>query len=73
MHIGWVGDEAGGYRGQMAVLVRRNGQLGAAYMAVIKPFRHLIVYPALTRQIAQAWLTLPRCKQPLVTGRQDRG
>jgi hypothetical protein len=55
MHIGWVGDATGGYRGQMAVLVRPNGQLGAAYMAFIKPLRHLIVYPALTRQIAQAW------------------
>jgi Protein of unknown function (DUF2867) len=55
MHIGWVGDATGGYRGQMAVLVRPNGQLGAAYMAFIKPLRHLIVYPALIRQIAQAW------------------
>jgi Protein of unknown function (DUF2867) len=55
MHIGWVGDEAGGYRGQLAVLVRPNGQLGAAYLAFIKPLRHLIVYPALTRQIARAW------------------
>jgi hypothetical protein len=55
MHVGWVGDAAGGYRGQLAILVRPNGRLGAAYMAFIKPFRHLIVYPALTRQIAQAW------------------
>ena len=55
MHVGWVGDAAGGYRGQLAVLVRPNGQLGAAYMAFIKPFRHRIVYPALTRQIAHAW------------------
>jgi hypothetical protein len=55
MHIGWVGDGAGGYRGQMAVLVRPNGQPGAAYMAFIKPFRHLIVYPSMTRQIGQAW------------------
>src|SRR5205085_2700308 len=50
MHLGWVPDEAGGYRGQMAVLVRPNGVFGSAYMAAIRPFRHLIVYPAAMRQ-----------------------
>ena len=35
MHIGWVPDETGGYRGQMAVLVKPNGLLGTAYMAAI--------------------------------------
>ncbi len=55
LHIGWVGDGAGGYRGQMAVLVRPNGLLGAGYMAAIDPFWHLIVYPAMIRQIGQAW------------------
>jgi Protein of unknown function (DUF2867) len=56
MHIGWVPDEAGGYRGQMAVLVKPNGSLGTAYMAAIAPFRHLIVYPAMLREIGRAWL-----------------
>jgi len=56
MHIGWVPEESGGYRGQMAVLVKPNGLLGAAYMAAIKPFRHLIVYPALMRRIEHKWL-----------------
>jgi Protein of unknown function (DUF2867) len=55
MHIGWVQDPAGGYRGQMAVLVKPNGLLGTAYMAAIRPFRHLIVYPPAMRQIARAW------------------
>src|SRR5258707_14723228 len=55
MHVGWVADEAGGYRGQMAVLVKPNGLLGTAYMAAIRPFRHLIVYPDLTRQIERSW------------------
>jgi Protein of unknown function (DUF2867) len=49
MHIGWVPDPAAGYRGQMAVLVKPNGLLGTAYMAAIRPFRHLIVYPAMLR------------------------
>jgi hypothetical protein len=57
MHIGWVPDGTGGYRGQMAVLVKPNGWLGKAYMAAIKPFRHLIVYPALMRSVEREWRT----------------
>lgn len=55
LHLGWVPDGTGRYRGQMAVLVRRNGQLGAAYMAAIRPFRHLLVYPQLLRDIERQW------------------
>ena len=55
IHLGWVPDGAGGHRGQMAVLVKPNGRLGAVYMAAIKPFRHLIVYPALLRRIEREW------------------
>jgi hypothetical protein len=55
MHVSWVPDETGGYRGQMAVLVKRNGLLGAAYMAAIAPFRHLIVYPIMLRQLEREW------------------
>jgi hypothetical protein len=51
MHIGLVPDQTGGYRAQMAVLVKPNGLFGTAYMAAIRPFRHLIVYPAMMRQI----------------------
>lgn len=50
MHIGLVRDEEGGYRGQMAVLVKPNGLLGHVYMAAIKPFRHLIVYPPMLEE-----------------------
>ena len=55
MPLGWVPDGAGGYRGQMAVLVKPNGLFGKAYMAAIKPFRYLIVYPALMRMIERGW------------------
>ena len=55
MHLGWVSDDAGGHHGQMAILVKPNGVLGAAYMAAIAPFRHLLVYPALLRTIGRAW------------------
>ena len=57
MHLGWVPDRAGGYRGQLAVLVKPNGVFGNVYMAAIKPFRHLVVYPAMMRQIARHWRT----------------
>jgi len=55
LHVGWVSDEAGGYRGQMAVLVKPNGLFGRAYMAAIAPFRHLLVYPPMLRQIGREW------------------
>ena len=55
LHLGWVPDGTGGYRGEMAVYVKPNGLLGVAYMAAIKPFRHLIVYPALLRQLGREW------------------
>jgi Protein of unknown function (DUF2867) len=55
MHLGWVPDGTGGYRGQMAVLVKPNGLLGNSYMAAIRPFRHRIVYPPMLRQIEREW------------------
>ncbi len=55
LHVGWVDDGAGGHRGQMAVLVKPNGLRGEAYMAAIKPFRHLVVYPAMLRRLAGDW------------------
>lgn len=55
LHLGWVADGNGGYRGQMAVLVKPNGRRGRAYMAAIAPFRHLVVYPRMMRELDRAW------------------
>lgn len=55
MHIGWVLAENGGHRGQMAVLVKPNGFFGTLYMAGIKPFRYVGVYPALFRAMGRQW------------------
>lgn len=55
LHVGWVPNGKGGYRGQLAVYVKPNGLLGIGYMSAITPFRHLIVYPTLLRQIGRAW------------------
>ncbi|KAA0017400.1 DUF2867 domain-containing protein [Antrihabitans cavernicola] len=54
-HFSWVQSDAGEYQLQMAVLVKPNGLFGQLYMAGIKPFRYLIVYPAMTRKWEQAW------------------
>jgi hypothetical protein len=55
MHVGAVPDGTGAYRAQVAVLVKPNGLLGKAYMTAIRPFRHLIVYPALMREARELW------------------
>jgi hypothetical protein len=55
LHLGWVEDGDGGYRGQMAILVKPNGPFGSAYMAAIAPFRHLIVYPRMLEEIGRGW------------------
>jgi hypothetical protein len=55
LHLGWVEESEGIYRGQMGVYVKPRGRLGGTYMALIGPFRHLIVYPALMRQVERAW------------------
>jgi len=59
LHLGWVEDESSpdGYSAQMSVLVRPNGLLGDAYMRFIKPFRYLVVYPALLRTVGRRWET----------------
>jgi Protein of unknown function (DUF2867) len=68
LHLGWVPDGSGGYNGQMAVLVKRNGALGTAYMAAIRPFRHLLVYPQMLKGIEREW----RRRSPEVSGTGHR-
>jgi uncharacterized protein DUF2867 len=55
MHLAWVDQGKGRYQGQMAVYVKPRGPFGTAYMTLIKPFRHLIVYPPLMRQLEREW------------------
>jgi hypothetical protein len=57
MHLAWVEQGDGRYQGQMAVYVKPRGLLGEGYMALIKPFRYWIVYPALMRQFERMWRT----------------
>ncbi len=55
MHLAWVEQGGDRYQGQMGVYVKPRGRFGAIYMALIAPFRHWVVYPALMRQIERAW------------------
>jgi hypothetical protein len=55
MHLAWVDGGEGHYQGQMAVYVKPRGPLGKGYMALIKPFRYWVVYPALMGEIERAW------------------
>ena len=55
LHLAWVDQGEGRYRGQLAVLVEPRGLIGKGYMVCIKPFRYLVVYPALMRSIERAW------------------
>nr|WP_090275275.1 DUF2867 domain-containing protein [Mycolicibacterium komanii]CRL68245.1 hypothetical protein CPGR_01025 [Mycolicibacterium komanii] len=62
LHIGWVAGASGAHHGQMAVLVRPNGAMGRTYLTAIAPFRHLIVYPLMLRDIGRLWRTRPTVK-----------
>jgi hypothetical protein len=55
LQLAWVEQGEGRFRGRMGVYVKPRGKLGEAYMMLIEPFRHFIVYPALMRQIGRAW------------------
>lgn len=68
LHIGWVSDGTGGFRGQMAVLVKPHGLLGIAYMEAIKPFRHRVVYPATLAAWERVWRTRPSPEAPAPAG-----
>ncbi len=54
-HLGWVDVGDGAYEGRMAVYVKTRGAFGKGYMALIKPFRYWIVYPALMGQMERIW------------------
>ena len=45
-----------GYVVYMAIYVKAVSRFTPLYMALIDPFRRFVVYPALGRQVQQAWL-----------------
>lgn len=70
MHHGWVQGEDGKYYSQMTSLVKPYGVFGKMYMAFIKPFRYLVVYPLQFRVIRRVWpQVLREWSQPRQPGR----
>jgi len=55
LQLTWVEYQTDRYHGRLAVYVKPRGLFGSTYLMLISPFRHLVVYPALTRQIGRAW------------------
>jgi hypothetical protein len=55
LHLARVPAGDRGFHVQAAVLVKPNGLLGEAYMAFIKPFRYVLVYPPLLHELSRTW------------------
>jgi hypothetical protein len=55
MHIGAIPAAEGRMTVRMTVLVKTNGLFGRTYMMAIKPFRYLLVYPAMFREVERKW------------------
>lgn len=55
LQLGWVAVSEERYEGRLGVYVKPRGLRGRIYMALIAPFRHFIVYPAMLRRIGRAW------------------
>ena len=55
LHVSWPEQSPGRHRAQLAVYVKPRGRFGSTYLRLIEPFRHVVVYPAMTRQIGRAW------------------
>jgi hypothetical protein len=55
LHLSWVPKAGTLHAPRLAVYVKPRGWFGRAYMALIYPFRVLVVYPALLRSATQRW------------------
>ncbi|HVE74627.1 MAG TPA: DUF2867 domain-containing protein [Mycobacteriales bacterium] len=55
LHVAWVPLSGDRYGPQLRVFVKARGRFGSLYLKAIEPFRLLVVYPALMRQVELAW------------------
>jgi hypothetical protein len=55
LHLSWVENEAGRRSAVLAVYVKSRGWQSRFYMALINPFRHLVVYPAWISHLTRSW------------------
>jgi hypothetical protein len=49
-------EEGSGYRFYWGIYVKPVSRFTPVYMALIKPFRHLVVYPAILDRLRKAWV-----------------
>ena len=55
IHVGWVKKNENYYTATLAIYVIPRGIFGKAYLKLIEPFRHHIVYPTMMRAIKAQW------------------
>jgi hypothetical protein len=55
LHFCWIDETIRNKKVRMAAFVKTRGALGKIYMAIIKPFRVFIVYPALMISSKENW------------------
>ena len=55
MHFGWIHKSGDYYTAQLAVYAKPRGELGRLYMQLIMPFRHLVIYPVMMKEVKKRW------------------
>ncbi len=55
LHLGWVDAGGGKRRPELAIYVKLRGTSSRLYMALIAPFRHLVIYPAWMKALSREW------------------
>ncbi len=55
LHLSWIEAPAGRRRVTLAVYVKSRGAGSRIYLALIKPFRHAVVYPAWITHVVRTW------------------
>lgn len=55
LHLSWVDAPDGRRRVMLAVYVKSRGAGSRFYLALIRPFRHMVVYPAWIGHVLRTW------------------
>jgi hypothetical protein len=58
LHLSWVATKGGRRSVVLAVYVKSRGWQSRAYLALIRPFRHLVVYRAWIAHLTRTWAVL---------------
>jgi hypothetical protein len=55
INLRWIDGAPGRKTVEMAIYIKKRGRMSGVYMALIKPFRHSIIYPALLGRLKRKW------------------